>query len=192
MFIFKKEAPKDFADIESGIHIKNSRYYSIAKDDLSIGHFYCTGNQSVGILQDTKICILLRKPTLLNSLYEIRNLNNGALVGDLSISNFVATKSLKTTIEIIHQDPYCWEVLDNSSGFSLITSKTWSKLSTRIYNNREEASLMWDYKSDEVYRYKLGDLPVTGKIEMTNPKNHFLLFVGLFLMEMELQRGAGD
>jgi hypothetical protein len=184
--LFKKENPKSYANIESGIYIKNSRYYSFGDDENNIGHFYCTENESVGIFKNSQVMILLSKNTFTDRYYDLRNLNNNAPVGNIAISNFTFGKSLRTTIDIIHQDLYNWEVLDNSFGFSMLTSKTWSSFSGRLFNSNEEAKYDWDYAGDVVYANKL-DIPVKGQIKLSNPQNHFLLFAGMFLMEMELQ-----
>lgn len=192
MLIFKKENPKSYTNIEFEIHIENGQYYSFGDEELNIGHFYCTETQSVGSFKDSSVLIFLRKSTFVSRQYDVRNLNNKALVGHVTISNDVARKSLKTTIDVIHQELYDWEVLNSSRGFSLFPSRTWSKFSARIVNHTEGALFSWDYKSSGMYGHKLEHLPVTGQIEMTNPQNHFLLFIGLFLMEMELQLKAID
>lgn len=192
MLIFKKENPKSYTNMEFGIHIDNGEYYSFGDEELSIGHFYCTETQAVGSFKDSRVLIFLRKSTFASQHYDVRNLNNKALVGHVTISNDVVRKSLKTTIDVIHHELYNWEVLNSSRGFSLLPPRIWSKFTARIFNHGEEAIFMWDYKSNEVYGHKLEHLPVTGQIEMTNPQNHFLLFIGLFLMEMELQLKAVD
>jgi hypothetical protein len=125
-------------------------------------------------------------------VYELLNFNNNAIVGELSISNFVAYKSLKISLDIIHQQPYKWEVSKSSRGFSLFTSRTFSEFCARLYNGVDDFVIKWNYKGTEVFKNKLEELPVEGEIELLNSKNHFLLFVGLFIAEMEMQMKALD
>ena len=190
--IFEKKSPKSFCNLELGIEIRNSQYYILADEGQNIGHFYCGQNQSIGIYKESTLLITRSQNTFAALNYDLRNLNNNALVGHISISSFVARKSLKAEIDIIHKDSYKWEVIDASKGFSLFASKTWSTFLGRLCNNNEVAEYMWDYESHRVYAYKLENLPVTGRVKMTNEQNHFLLFAGLFLMEMELQLKAVD
>lgn len=190
--IFKKKNPKTYCNFDLGLEIKDCQYYALIDEEENIGHFHCTQNKSVGIFKDSRILIDLSKDTFANKHYSLRNLNNSAFVGNITISNNVVQKSLKTEIEIIHQEGYKWQVIDASKGFSLFTSKTWSRFSSRLYNNKEEAVYMWDFHSDRVYAHRLENLPVTGQVRMTNQQNHLLLFSGLFLMEMELQMKAVD
>jgi len=190
--IFKKENTKSYTNIEFGIHIDNGQYYSFGDEELNIGHFYCTDTQAAGSFKDSRVLIFLRNNSFASRHYDVRNLNNKALIGHVTISNDVSRKSLKATIDVIHQELYNWEVLSSSRGYSLLPSRVWSKFSAIIFNDAEGASFSWDYKNQTMYGYKLEHLPVTGQIEMTNPQNHFLLFIGLFLMEMELQLKAID
>lgn len=189
--IFKKQSLKTYTNIELGLNLKHVQYYSIVDGDTA-GHFYCTQEQSVGQLLDTHILIERTNNKFISSLYYLRNLNNNAIVAKILISNFVLGKSLNTTVDIIHQDVYKWEVFKADQGFSLFTSKVWSTFFGKLSNAKEEASFEWDYSSREIYKYRLESLPVTGKINLSNPKNHFLLFAGMFLMEMELQLKAVD
>lgn len=189
--IFKKQSLKTYTNIELGLNLKHVQHYSIIDGD-TIGHFYCTQGQSVGQLQDTHVLIENVNNKITNSLYHLKNLNNNAIVGKILISNFVLGKSLSTTVDIIHQDIYKWQVLKTDRGFSLFTSKVWSKFYGKLFNATEDATFEWDYSSREIYKYRLESLPVTGKINLSNRKNHFLFFAGMFLMEMELQMKAVD
>jgi len=185
--LFKKETIRNYTNTETGIFIKRCQHYSLWDNDKIAGHFYCGLDEAIGILNDNCLTITRKESGLTKRVLELKNSNNNSLVGLLAISNFVISKSLKVSLEIIHQDLYNWQIMKQSKGFSLFRFKTWSKFSGKLFNGRETATFEWDYLSDEIYKYKLEFLPVTGKIELSNPMNYVLLFAGMFLMEMELQ-----
>lgn len=148
--------------------------------------------QSVGQILDSHVLIQLTESRIKGKQYQMINLNNFACVGHLNVSDFYLTTALTTSIDIIHQDLYTWEVLSSNKGFSLFTGKIWSKFYGRLFNETEVATFEWNYMSNQIYKYRLEEIPVTGNAKLSNPKNHFLLFAGMFLMEMELQMRAVD
>ncbi|MFT3674284.1 MAG: hypothetical protein QM781_00155 [Chitinophagaceae bacterium] len=187
----KSSSPVDFTNIEFGIRIKHAQYYSLINDSLTVGSFYFDRKQSAMNLEDSRIFILLKESNFREE-YEIWNLNNGALVGALSIEGKTVRKSLKATTGIIHQDPYEWKVLCKSAGTSSFSGRVWSKFSGRLDNGREEAAFIWDYEGNDVRDPGKLYLPVSGEVKMTNPRNHILLAAGLFLIEMEFQPSDND
>src|SRR5690606_24836995 len=120
---FEKQLPKAFYCSELGISIENCQYYSLADGDVK-GDFYFTAKQSIGQLSNTHI--LIERYDSVSLQYNFKNLSNSAIVAKISISPFVASKSLKIRLEIIHQEPYTWKVLKAEKGFSAFMSKTWS------------------------------------------------------------------
>jgi hypothetical protein len=128
----------------------------------------------------------------LKSKFEFVNVHNNSIVAQLTISNFVAFKSLRTIFNIIHKEPYQWEVDESKKGFSLFTSTTFSAFCGRLYNDKEKLTVKWNYKSDTVLKHRLEELPVEGELEFEESKNFILLFAGLFLAEMELQLKSVD
>lgn len=189
MIKFKKDSfPVDFTNIELGLHIKHAQYYSLINDSLATGSFYFDRRQSAMNLEDSRFFIFLKESNF-SDKYEIWNLNNGGQVGDIVIESKTRYKSLRATVGIIHQDSFEWKVLSKSAGASPFSGRVWSKFSGSLYNHRETAGFTWDYEGNDVHGPATLYLPISGEVEMTNPKNHILLAAGLFLMEMEFQPG---
>lgn len=192
MIVFQKNSlPVDFTNIEEGLRIKCAQHYLLLKDSLVVGSFYFGRKQSAMNLGDSRIFIVLKESNYRDE-YEIWNLNNGALVGDIFMESKTTNKSLKATIRIIHQDSFEWKVISKSAGTSSFSGRVWSKFSGSLSNGREEAGFTWDYEGNDVHDPAPFYIPVSGEIEMTNPQNHILLATGLFLMEMEFQPQDAD
>jgi hypothetical protein len=186
---FKKETIKNYTNADTGIFIKRCQHYSLFDNNKVVGHFYFGLDDSIGMLNDTFLTLRRKNASWTKCVFELQNCNNNVIVGEVAISNFVVRKSLKISLDIIHKEPYEWEVEESYRGGSIFTS-TYSKFLARLFNNQEDLIIKWDYKGPQLGTYKLEELPVEGKIELKNPNNHFLLFAGLFLSEMELQRNV--
>jgi hypothetical protein len=187
---FKKETIKIYKNNDLGICIERCQHYLLIDNTKIIGHFYCGLDISVGLLDDTCLILKRLKGGLLKRQYELQNFNNNVIVGQLTISNFVAFKSLKISLDIIHKEAYKWQVLESERSGSIFSN--FSNFSGILYNEKENLTIKWNYKSSQPFKRKLEELPVEGEIEMTNLNNHFLLFAGIFLSEMELQMKSVD
>ena len=138
--IFKKQSLETYTNIELGLNLKHVQYYSIVDGDAT-RHFYCTEGQSFEQLSNTHILMERVNVKIINSHYYLRNLNNHAIVTKVFTSNFVLGKSLNTTVDIIHQDVDKWEVFKADQGFSLFTSKLWSKLFGKLSTEKKRQVL---------------------------------------------------
>ena len=187
---FKKDTIKNYQNSDLGICIEGCSHYSLIDNTKVVGNFYCGLDISFGFLNDSYLILKRLKSNLTKRHYELQNFNNNAVVGQLTISNFVAFKSLRVTLDIIHKDTYKWQVVKSERGSSIFSN--FSNFSGRLFNDKEELLIKWNYKSSQTFKHRLEDLPVEGELEMTNPKNHFLLLAGLFLSEMELQMKSVD
>ncbi|MCG2616735.1 hypothetical protein LZZ85_20720 [Terrimonas sp. NA20] len=182
MFLFKKNSRKTFTEIESGIRIDRARYYSFVDPQLQAGSFYFSLEQSVGFFLDSRILIQARPNKNYDHFYELRNLNNGGHLGELGISKTLAP-SLRAYIDIIHQEPYKWKLKSFYS--SSLFKRRRIDFSGALVNGHEEAAVSWEFKEKLYFNEAVSDLPREGEISMTNPGNHLLLFVLLFMVEME-------
>ncbi|OQP49599.1 hypothetical protein A4D02_28835 [Niastella koreensis] len=189
---FRKETIKNYRNAELDIFMERCQHYSLFDDNEMVGNFYCDRDNSIGILHDTFLVIKRIKSKFTQRSFELRNCNNNAIVGQLTISNFVRYNSLNVSLDIIHKEPYIWEVVEASRGGWVLPPTTYSVFLAQLYNNEEDLIIKWNYKSDNWGEYAIEELPVTGELELENPRNHFLLFAGLFLAEMELQMKAVD
>jgi hypothetical protein len=187
---FKKDTIKNYKNSDLDIYIERCNHYSLIDDTKIVGHFYCGLDISIGFINDSCLILKRLKSNLTKRQYELQNFNNNAVVGQLTISNFVAFKSLRVTLDIIHKDTYKWQVVKSERGGSIFSN--FSNFCGRLFNDNEELQIKWNYKSSQTFKHRLEELPVEGEIEITNPKNHFLIFAGLFLSEMELQMKSVD
>jgi hypothetical protein len=95
---FKKETIKNYRNADIDIFIETCQHYSLSDNNKVVGHFYCGIDNSIGILHDTYLIIRRLKSKFTNRLFELQNLNNNAIVGQLTISNVVAFQSLKISL----------------------------------------------------------------------------------------------
>ena len=187
---FKKETIKKYRNSELDITIERCQHYLLLDNREIAGHFYCGSDNSIGVLNDTYIVIKHSIIKSLNSHYEVRNVHNNAIVGELIIRNFTFSNSLKVTLEIIHKEPYAWQVMESILESSIFS--VFSRFYGGLFNDTENVVIHWNYKSEQRFKHRLNEIPIEGDIQMTNPNNHFLLFAGLFLAEREFQRYAVD
>ncbi len=182
MFLFRKNSRKTFTDIEWGILIDRARHYSISNPQLQAGSFYFSPGQSVGIFLESRLLINAHHNKTYDYFYELRNLNNGAHVGELGILKSLSP-SLRASIDIIHQEPYKWK--QKSFYSSSLFKRRRIDFAGVLVNGHEEASLSWEFKEKLYLTDTVSELPREGEISMTNPGNHWLLFALMFMMEME-------
>ncbi len=169
--------------MESGIRIDQAQYYTLVDPLLQTGSFYFSLEQSVGLFLDSRVLIQSRPDQSYDHFYELRNLNNGGFAGELGISK-TFSPSLRAYIDIIHQEPYKWKLKSFYS--SSLFKRRRIDFSGALLNGREEAAVSWEFKEKLYNNDAVSQLPREGEISMTNPGNHLLLFVLMFMMEMEL------
>jgi len=187
---FKKEIIKNYRDTDLDITIERCQHYLLLDNRKIVGHFYSGPDNSIGVLNDTYIVIKHSIIKSLNSHYEVRNVHNNAIVGEIIIRNFTFSMSLKVSFEIIHKEPYTWQVMESIQEWSIIS--VFSRFYGGFFNDTENIVIHWNYKSENPLKHRLYRIPIEGDIQMTNPSNHFLLFAGLFLAEREFQKHHTD
>lgn len=169
---FKKETIKKSKKSDINIRIEKCQHYTLFDKEQTVRHFYCDIRNAFGNTRDNFIAIRSSKGSIFKKKIDFVNVQNNSIVGQLTISNFVAFKSLKTTFNIIHKEPYEWKVDKSEKGFSLFTSTTFSAFCGRLFNDKEKLTVKWNYKSYRVIKHKLEELPVYGELEFENSKNY--------------------
>jgi len=187
---FKKETIKNYRNSDLDISIERCQHYILSDNRKIVGHFYCGSDNSIGVLNDTYLVINKLRTYSFNRQYEVRNVHNNAIVGDIAISDFTFSKSLQVSLDIIHQEAYTWKVMESVSEWSIFS--VFSRFYGRLFNETEDIVIHWNYKSEQPYKHRRDEIPIEGDLQMTNPSNHFLLFAGLFLAERQFQRYPVD
>jgi hypothetical protein len=188
---FKKETIANYSNSKLDVHIADCQHYALCDKGQSLGGFYFGIDYSLCLLNDTILIVKCTKRGL-KMEYQLQNFNNNAIVGQISISKLVFSEYLKVSLEIIHKEPYTWKVIKATQGFSFFTVKTWSHYLATLFNSQEILTIKWDYIGNQIGKYRLKQIPVEGEIDLNNRQNHFLIFAGLFLAEMQLQMNVVD